>query len=285
MILLNFYFSLFSSNATIDLIEESTLARKPAKNNFSNDGSFFENFKRITEAAAKKAQEEKEQKEKEELEARKARGEIVDNSEENGSNESDEANNEADDTEINNQNTQNQNANKKRDFNRASFESHNKPYPKHRYSGSVNQLPPLMGSPVMPPSSFNSTNMHLVPPPPIPPSNIMAMSNFPTGPHMAPFMQAPPPPFHLPPPPPPPQTSAAAFQTMSGKQTNIYSTQNQKSMPIGSIPAPRDLDLTVIPEPKMNVETIQVPENSTEAELPAFENSEGTVTYLKIRGE
>lgn len=275
-----FFIYLSSSNATIDLIEESTLTRKPAKNNFSNDGSFFENFKRITEAAAKKAQEEKEQKEKEELEARKARGEIVENPEENGSNESDEANNEADDTEINNQNTQNQNTNKKRDFNRASFE-HNKPYSKHRYPSSASPMP-LMASPVMPPSSFNSANMHLVPPPPVPPC--MAMANFPTGPHMPPFMQAPPP-FHLPPPPPPPQTSAAAFQTMSGKsQTHNYSTQNQKSMPIG-IPAPRDLDLTVIPEPKMNVETIQVPENSTEAELPAYENSEGTVTYLKIKGK
>lgn len=72
---------------------------------------------------------------------------------------------------------------------------------------------------------------------------------------------------------------------MSGKsQTHSYSTnslQNQKSLPIG-IPAPRDLDLTAIPEPKMNVETIQVPEISTDEEVPIFQNPEGTVTLLKI---
>lgn len=37
-----------------------------AKNNFNNDGSFFENFKKITEAAAKKAEEEKQKQEREE---------------------------------------------------------------------------------------------------------------------------------------------------------------------------------------------------------------------------
>lgn len=214
-------FQLSSSNASIDLIEESTLARKPAKNNFSNDGSFMENFKRITEAAAKKAQEEKEQKEKEELDARKARGEIVENQEENGSNESDEDNNEDEDTEINNQKTQNQNNNKKRDFHRTSFEPHfNKPYSKHmtHYPGSGGQLSfesnapslmPLMSSPVMPP------NMHLVPPPPVPPLGNPHFNQFATGPPM-PFIQAPPP-FHLPPPPPPPQPNQlGASSTIHG---------------------------------------------------------------------
>lgn len=43
----------------------------PPKNNFNNDGSFLENFKKITEAAAKKAQVEKQKQEKEEA-ARKA---------------------------------------------------------------------------------------------------------------------------------------------------------------------------------------------------------------------
>lgn len=43
----------------------------PPKNNFNNDGSFLENFKKITEAAAKKAQDEKEKRDKEEA-ARKA---------------------------------------------------------------------------------------------------------------------------------------------------------------------------------------------------------------------
>lgn len=43
----------------------------PPKNSFNNDGSFLENFKKITEAAAKKAQEEKQKLEKEEA-ARKA---------------------------------------------------------------------------------------------------------------------------------------------------------------------------------------------------------------------
>lgn len=38
----------------------------PPKNNFTNDGSFFENFRKITEAA-KKAEEERQQKEAERL--------------------------------------------------------------------------------------------------------------------------------------------------------------------------------------------------------------------------
>lgn len=43
----------------------TTDSEKP-KNNFNNDGSFFENFKKITEAAAKKAEEEKQKQEREE---------------------------------------------------------------------------------------------------------------------------------------------------------------------------------------------------------------------------
>lgn len=39
----------------------------PSKNNFNNDGSFLENFKKITEAAAKKAEVEKERRERDEL--------------------------------------------------------------------------------------------------------------------------------------------------------------------------------------------------------------------------
>lgn len=46
----------------------------PPKNNFNNDGSFFENFKKITEAAAKKAHEEKLKLEKAEAD-RKAKEE------------------------------------------------------------------------------------------------------------------------------------------------------------------------------------------------------------------
>lgn len=64
------------SNPSLELFEESTLTRKPAKNNFSNDGSFFENFKRITEAAAKRTLEEREL---EENAAKRARGETQDN--------------------------------------------------------------------------------------------------------------------------------------------------------------------------------------------------------------
>lgn len=63
-----------SVNTTKSGKEKKSMASKAAaaladaamvKNNFSNDGSFFENFKKITDAAAKKAQEEKQKQERE----------------------------------------------------------------------------------------------------------------------------------------------------------------------------------------------------------------------------
>lgn len=62
-----------------DSIETSTKAVETVKteqstslkNNFSNDGSFFENFKKITEAAAKKAEEERLKQEQDDAEKEK----------------------------------------------------------------------------------------------------------------------------------------------------------------------------------------------------------------------
>lgn len=53
-----------------DAIKTPTFDAEPPqpKNSFTNDGSFLENFRKITEAAAKKAEEEKQKKEKLEAE-------------------------------------------------------------------------------------------------------------------------------------------------------------------------------------------------------------------------
>lgn len=285
-------FSCEFSNPSLEHIEEETLTRKPAKNNFSNDGSFMENFMRITEAAAKKAQEDKDKQEKEKLEKeeveRKAKEEEEESEEETDSEES-----EGDD-----QNAFSHNAGDRQNNRPARYQNHpnqnrqhyrpnfHNPH-KHPYQQSQ-QMPPFQGHPM--PLNFGPPGMHMHPGPNFGPPGTMPQFN-PSGPpglpmpHFqqpiipgtqgpVPFMQ---PPGHftlpatgVPPPPPPARPSAdpPAFQTSSGKPPlqNFPNTQPQNAqmpsqpVPLTNIPPPRELDLNAIPEPKMNVETIQVPE-------------------------
>lgn len=205
------------SNSSLELIEEATLTRKPAKNHFSNDGSFFENFKRITEAAAKKAQDEKEQKECEELEAKRARGELPDEGTESGNDDAGDAEEETDssgsasgDQEEEDKANENDGINNQKPINpRRNLPHHNQQPYSHQPSHMQQQYPPnfssnlpppprppisLMASPVMPvyghmPGGPGPNNA----PPFLPPASLQFGNAMPP-PHLMPFNQGPPPP-------------------------------------------------------------------------------------------
>lgn len=185
-------------------IEDASLVRKPVKNQFSNDGSFFENFKRITEAAAKKAQADESKEESEESEAKRARGEGSDGPTNHETTASDDLAHQSNPNQP--KNDENEDKEQKIEKIIPERENEEKTVTNRRDILPHNQ-PPFVHTPnQLPPPNLFAVN---VPPPPRPPMmNTLPFPPFGPPTHLHPLFHAMPQipsSFMAPPPPPPPQ--------------------------------------------------------------------------------